>query len=136
MRWKLKVQSPCGTHGLCTFTSNFFWLLNIKVVSLSTSNYQIQYEIDALAHFHSAAAKAKAASYYVVTTANSGIANSVYKHGATRGVFVRHITAQYRLTNGGAEIRFGWQEAVRIKKTNEPVSNIYYMYGISIPMTF
>ena len=105
-------------------------------VSKSTSNYQIQYEMDALAYYHKDAVKATVASYSIVTTANSSIGNSVYEYGVSKGLFVRHFKPQYRFTKSGSvQIRFGWENSTRVKGI--PVRwNTKYLYGLPVNINY
>lgn len=104
-------------------------------VSLSTSNYQIQYEMDALASSQQAAVKAGVASYSVVTTANAAIGNSVYEYGNTKGLFVRHFKPQYKVTSTGVQVRFGWEQSTRI--SGMPIRMLTkYTYGLPVNMSF
>jgi RHS repeat-associated protein len=104
-------------------------------VSLSTSNYQIQYEMDALASSQRAAVKAGVASYSIVTTANAAIGNSVYEYGNTKGLFVRHFRPQYKITNTGVRVRFGWEQSSRVKGV--PIRLLTkYTYGLPVNMNF
>jgi len=104
-------------------------------VSLSTSNYQIQYEMDALAVSQQAAVKAGIASYSVATTANAAIGNSVYKHGNTKGLFVRHFRPKYKVTDTGVQVKFGWEQSTRIKGV--PIRMLTkYTYGLPVNMNF
>jgi RHS repeat-associated protein len=104
-------------------------------ISKSTSNYQIQYEMDALASSQRAAVKAGVASYSIVTTANAAIGNSVYEYGNTKGLFVRHFKPQYKVTSTGVQVRFGWEQSTRIKGV--PIRMLTkYTYGLPVNMSF
>jgi hypothetical protein len=134
-------QSAMGVKNSIVAHPNAAWFevkATDRVISKSSNNYQIQYEMEALANFNPRAAKTKVAQYHIVTTAGGAVGNGVYEFGFNKGIYVFNWRPQYRINNGTPEIRFGYEVSKRDNK-RRPVRRkfwTYYHYTGGIKMKF